>query len=388
MRLRARIGVKATIDDWIGTDFRLATGSDNSPVSTNQTLGQGTNFGKYALWLDRAYIDIHAPPDGLKPFESLKAWIGRAPNPFWTTDLIFSDELNFDGVSLQAVVPFSDSVKGFANVGAFPVFNTDFNFSTNQVVKSASRDKYLFAGQVGADWQATPTIQAKAAAGLFAFSNIEGKLSSPCVITFTTDVCDTDITRTQFRQGGNTLFALRDIVQTVGATASNPQYFGLASKFDVLDLHARLMLAQYHPYDVTLEGEFVKNLAYNRAQVLSRTPVTNLGSVPNPNTSLYPYQGSDTGYMMKVTVGPLDIQKKNEWNVYFGYKYIGSDAVVDAFNDSNFHLGGTNAKGFFTGVDYGVAKGAYLAARWYSAREVSGQPYRNDVVQLDLNAKF
>ena len=40
MRLRARVGIRAQIDDWLSADIRLATGNDDSPVSTNQTLGQ------------------------------------------------------------------------------------------------------------------------------------------------------------------------------------------------------------------------------------------------------------------------------------------------------------------------------------------------------------
>jgi hypothetical protein len=46
----------------------MATGGNNAPVSTNQTLGstnsgnggQGGNFSKYDLWLDRAFIKYEA----------------------------------------------------------------------------------------------------------------------------------------------------------------------------------------------------------------------------------------------------------------------------------------------------------------------------------------
>ncbi len=92
--------------------------------------------------------------------------------------------------------------------------------------------------------------------------------------------------------------------------------------------------------------------------------------------------------MVKVELGRPEITKLNEWNVYFGYKHLDSDSVLDAFTDSTFHFGGTNAKGFFTGVDYGLGKNTYLAARWLSADEVEGPKYRNDVVQVDLNTKF
>ena len=50
--------------------IRLATGENNSPVTENQTLGlankgQGGNFSKYAIWLDRAFLkyEIGGTPD-------------------------------------------------------------------------------------------------------------------------------------------------------------------------------------------------------------------------------------------------------------------------------------------------------------------------------------
>ena len=65
-----------------------------------------------------------------------------------------------------------------------------------------------------------------------------------------------------------------------------------------------------------------------------------------------------------------------------------SDAVVDAFNDSDFRLGGTNAKGYVVGGGVGVAHNVNLVARWLSATEVTGPPYSFDIVMVDLNAQF
>ena len=62
--------------------------------------------------------------------------------------------------------------------------------------------------------------------------------------------------------------------------------------------------------------------------------------------------------------------------------------MLDAFTDSDFHLGGTNAEGFFVGGAYGLYKNTWLAARWMSADEISGLPLSIDVFQLDLNATF
>ncbi len=56
-RLRARLSMDADLSDGFTAGMRLATGSDASPVSPNQTFGgSGGNFSKYSIWLDRAYL--------------------------------------------------------------------------------------------------------------------------------------------------------------------------------------------------------------------------------------------------------------------------------------------------------------------------------------------
>src|SRR3546814_18599788 len=63
-RLRARLGVKAQIDDWISADIRLATRPYNSPVPTNQTPGNDPRTCKYQICLHRATITT-TPPHAL-----------------------------------------------------------------------------------------------------------------------------------------------------------------------------------------------------------------------------------------------------------------------------------------------------------------------------------
>ena len=62
--------------------------------------------------------------------------------------------------------------------------------------------------------------------------------------------------------------------------------------------------------------------------------------------------------------------------------------MLDAFTDSDFHLGGTNSKGWLLGGSYGLTENAWLTARYMSADEIDGPPLGIDVFQLDLNAKF
>jgi hypothetical protein len=71
-----------------------------------------------------------------------------------------------------------------------------------------------------------------------------------------------------------------------------------------------------------------------------------------------------------------------------GYKYLERDAVLDAFTDSDFHLGGTDAKGYYFGFDYAFTPRVSARIRYLSANEIDGPPLGIDVVQLDLNASF
>ena len=85
LRLRARFGVDADLGNGFTAGLRIATGENNSPVTTNQSLGlanqgQGGNFSKYAIWLDRAFLNHEA---GGLPTKNLSLTLGRFDNPFF-----------------------------------------------------------------------------------------------------------------------------------------------------------------------------------------------------------------------------------------------------------------------------------------------------------------
>jgi len=390
-RIRARIGLTAQIDDWITGELRVATGSDSSPVSTNQTLGGSGPFNKYAIWIDRA--DIR-----LKPVEGVELVFGRFANPFWTTELLFDEDLNFDGVAASGRYALTDQIALFGAAGAFPIFNTDFNLGSNNTGAYSSHDRYLFAGQIGGEFKPDDTLGVKLAAGYFVFDKTQGRTSSPCPYYETS--CDTDATRPQFVQFGNTLFPIRNV--TPNPALPNPldspevQYFGLASKFEVLNLHGQVDYTGFRDFGVRVEGDFIKNLAFDRARTAARA-VNNLGPdrlIPDPKDSTKTvripgvWDGGDIGWQAMVSVGKPSLTARGDWRLFGGYRHVESDATLDAFVDSDFHLGGTNAKGWMLGGGYAFGKNTSIGARWLSADAVSGVPYSNDVVQIDLQTRF
>jgi hypothetical protein len=91
---------------------------------------------------------------------------------------------------------------------------------------------------------------------------------------------------------------------------------------------------------------------------------------------------------MKVEVGKPEVAARWDWNVSLAYKYIESDSVLASLNDPDFHLGGTNAKGYILAGNLGLARNAWITMRWLSSTQVTGPPYAVDVYQIDLNARF
>lgn len=396
-RLRARLGMDADLTNGFSAGLRIATGQDNSPVSTNQTLGaSGGNFSKYQLWLDRGYLTW----TGWN--RDVVASIGRFDNPFWSpTDLVWYRELGFDGVALQAKHQFSEAFTPFGVIGAFPIFNTDFNAGTNSQIdgKLASHDKWLFGGQVGFASRFDPVHEFRVAAAFYDFDNVQGQASAPCTVLTSSDNCSSDLSRPLFAQKGNTYMFLRNISfdpAYASGSQSAFQYFGLVQKFRPVVASASFDFADFAPYHIVLDGEFVWNTAFDKSLNARGfvdgylgtpgVPLNNIG--PSTNGSTPAFNGGDKGWMARVTVGNREIKHFGDWNAHFGYKYLESDATLDAFVDPDFGLGGTNLKGYFLGGNVGLSENVWASVRWMSANNIGGIPYAVDVLQVDLNAKF
>ena len=170
LRLRARFGLKAALSESWSASIRIGTGSDNNPVSTTQTLGGG--FGKKDLWLDQGYLTW-------KPSERLSLTGGRIANPFLSTDLLYSNDLNFDGVAAIFNQPLSRDVSLFGTVGAFPVEYSSDTASSNGFDKEDSDNKWMYGAQLGATWKINPQHSLTGALAYYRFDDIEGRRSSP-----------------------------------------------------------------------------------------------------------------------------------------------------------------------------------------------------------------
>lgn len=347
-RLRARLGLNAKITQAISAGLRLATGNLQDPVSTNQTLGQYGN--KYDFVLDRAFVKAHS--DETLPWLTVSA--GRIPNPWFGTDLVWDEDLNFEGAALY-IDPNAQSSKAwrpFLTLGAFPLQEIEKSDTVQ------AKSKWLLGVQTGVEWVRDTNARAKVGLAYYDYRNISGIRNEFGLDAF-------NRTAPQFRQKGNSVFLIDPPTFSL---------YALAADYKLLNLTGMVDLNVSDPVHVIVSGDYVKNIGFDSSKVLART-----GFNLEPETK---------GYMARVAVGMPTMLLKNDWQVFLAYRHLEADAVLDAFTDSDFHLGGTNNKGFILGAQYGLAKNAWLSARWLSSNQISGLPLAIDVVQLDFNAKF
>ena len=353
MLLRARLGVNAKMSPEMSTTLRLTTGSTTDSLSTSQTMGNYDNKVNFAL--DRAFMRYHDAE--ATPWLTVTA--GRMPNPWMGTELLWNENLGFDGVAL-AFDPAANSDaswRPFAGVGAFPLQDVQTSLQNNV------QSKWLYAAQGGVEWVKDNTARAKVGLGYYNFYNVSGALNP------VSGQSTTNLSAPGFRQKGNTLFDI-----TNPPTSTTADVYGLAAEYRVLDLTAVVDLNMYDPVHVILTGDYLKNMAFDQASIKARSGVD--------------VQRQDSGYLLRLAVGMPTMLLRGDWQTSITYRYLEADAVLDAFNDNDFHLGGTNNKGCVLGFQYGLGRGTWLTAKLLSSNEVSGPPLSINTLQVYLNAKF
>ena len=341
-RVRARLGASTDLPDNLEAGVRFTTGDPANPVTTQQTMGN--YFNNYQVVMDLAYLKFTPNPD----FTFIG---GRFKNPFFATDLIWWRDLSFDGFSGTYQAKLSDAFQPFFTVGAFPL--QDISLSTD--------DKYLFAGQAGIDINPHKNLSGKLGVAFYDYQHAQGTANNPAFPD------EYDYTAPVYEQKGNTLFDIQP-------STSTPIY-ALAANYHGLNVTGIFDIAFWNPVHVILTGDYVNNLGFSRSSVERLTGVPDIPS-------------QTQGYLAGLTVGYPEINKRWDWRVYGYYKYLEADAVLDAFTDPDFHLGGTNAKGWALGGDLGLGKNLWASLKWVTTNEIKGPPFGIDSLFVDLNYRY
>lgn len=382
LRERFRIAIDAQVTDGLKAGVRLATSNQYSPVSSNQTLG---NTGQsYQVVIDRAFVQYDFLDS--KHNDWFSVYGGRIANPWMSSELVYSPDLSFEGVAgtfrwhfnqndahvknyhaadangrfgLQTGPQTPDTL--FVTLGAFPL----------QEVNLSTSDKWLFGGQVGADWLVRKNDRFKIATAYYDYQNIRARRNGDNSFA-------NDWTAPQFLQKGNSMAPINVNTGTNSHCSDSESakgaacLYGLASDFKIVNATAMYEFTGFET-PILLSGDYARNVGFNAGDLIKNiAPKTN-------------------AYQVRLDVGASEMRKFNDWNTFVAYRYLERDAVLDAFTDSIFHQGGTNAKGWILGANYGIAKNTWLNLRWFSTDtidEINHQPLSIDTVTLDLNVRL
>src|SRR5262245_49625160 len=247
LRTRLRFGLDTELGyGWSGA-FKLATGNLTDPVSTNQTFGN--TFGRYNVGLDQVFLRYTGTSDNSR--RQFMFTGGRMPNPFASTDIVFDNDLNFDGlvanyrIALQRDQLFYRYV--YLTIGGFPIEEFEIN----------SKDKWLFAGQLGMEWRTDSGTRWRLAGAWYDYENMVG-------VRNVLDSNEFDYTAPKFLQRGNTLFDIRN------DTDPTTNLFALATEYQLFDVTASVDWRLSPAYRITFTGNYVKNVGFDEAEVSDR----------------------------------------------------------------------------------------------------------------------
>jgi hypothetical protein len=357
-RGKARLGVDSDVSDSITAGMRIVTGNTSDLVSETQTL-DGT--APYQFGLDELFIRLDER--NAQKFPWLSVVGGRFLNPYNTpTDLIFHKDLTFTGAAITGRWGFGnggpEQSHVFFTLGAHPL----------QEIALSGQDKWMTAAQLGTNLHWGEGQRLRVSGAFYDYFNITGRLNpadEPGLYNYTAPV---------YERQGNTYF---DICNCNGAS----NLFALASKYRLANVNAtyEMSLGRYM-FGASIDA--VKNVGFNSDQASA-----NVGAYVPARTK---------GYQAEVSFGDPTVLTAGAWRGVLGYRYLQSDAVLDAYTDSDFHFGGTNALGYYVVVDYGLANRVWMRLRYLSSNAIDPPPLvlgpnfemGIDTLQIDLNTRF
>lgn len=276
-------------------------------------------------------------------------------NPYGTpTDLIFHKDLTFEGVAATGRLGLGDGSAEqshlFFTVGAHPL----------QEVALSAQDKWLLGAQFGANLRWGDGQRLRVSGAFFDYLNVTGRLNP---FDSTVD----NFTAPTFLRQGNTYF---NICNNGDPTCD---LYALASRYRLgnINVSYELPVGRY-TFGVTADA--VRNFGFNAARVES-----NFGQYVAARTK---------GLQTEFSFGSPSVLEAGAWRGVLGYRYLQRDAVIDAYTDSDFHWGGTDATGYYFVGDVGVARRVWVRLRYLSSNAIDGPKLGIDTLQVDLNTRF
>ena len=333
--LRLRINADYKVDENFFAGFGLRTNAGGSNLTKGQTeshrsadVDLGNGFGNYGIALSRAFI-------GWTPVPGITLVGGKQDNPFYTTDMVWSSEVNPAGFSQQIDLNKVFGLAGIdlkVNAGQFVVSDNSEDSPTH----NSNRDGFIWQTQLVASAEVASGVRLTIAPGYYS--------SNGAAATYTSYV------------------------------STSPVPYSLEN------LQVLLL-----PGDVTadLAGQKVKflwDLAYN---LDGANRAAQNGFAPAVDTD-------KVAWLLGVQIG--ENKKKGDWSIEANYRRVGAGAVDQVITDADFAFGDINATGLKVGVTYNLGNATTIGAAYYNVNNLLGGTSGGDntsrILQADVSVKF
>ncbi|MBI4970861.1 MAG: putative porin [Candidatus Omnitrophica bacterium] len=332
-RFRVRYGFEKTFSDQMKVGFSLTTadgqvgGTSTDPTSSNQTL---TNLFNYKnVWFDKAYATYTPNWAKIGPVEKLEVTAGKANNPFeiGSSEIIWDRDVKPEGVYEKINVNLIDSdnfdLKGYLLAGQYVLMESSALASPNSLNAATTGDSELWAIQGGLNPVFYTPFLERPVDFLTAFSYYN-----------------------YMNYGQNNNF-------TLGGTSlarGNPNVSGPTSQLDTREFQVVETYNEIAIYPYGFPTRFFVDIADN----VGASPIGNQGG-----TILH----SDFAWALGTRLG--SVNKKGDWEARYEYRYIGANAVVGAFSDSDFGNGYAGKQGSVLKLSYCITDSLIFSCSGY-----------------------
>lgn len=332
-RIRLRLGLDTKSIEGFKAGVGISTGTTTDPKSTDVTLGDGFSFKNIVL----NYGYGQYAPRWHIPVETTFT-AGKFKNPFWEPiNALVDGDINPEGAALQLKYNIDPNTNVFLNYGFLYLGDTF----------PKTKDPLQNVIQPGVSWKINDSVKVKSTVD-FWLAEVKGMKqlnNTPGTNTLARNADQGPTSDIVYQNDYNS------VVPKLEAGFTGP-FFGHNLGF---------------PY-FGVFGEYIDNLSAS---------------------------AKGTGWIAGFKLGNETIADKFQWQLLYDHRVIEKNAFLDAYPDSEFYGGKTNAGGDHVGFNFGLSKNSWIALSYYNTRNLtrltadSGSSRLGlQTIEADWNIKF
>ena len=396
-RFRLRIGADVQLGDQFFAGVTLATGQPAD--SNNQTYTEG--YDNYSIYVDKAFA-------GWTPNDWFTIVLGKQANPFYTTDLVWSPDLNPQGA--VETINLSNAFLPENNPISLQLISMQGALYGGASFTGGSDTAGQFVEQLKATWKINkdvsitfaPGYMTETAASLTGLQNSENfskttdAFTAPAGVQVQTTTTTTETKTIKYASNGQPSITYTPVNTTTTVTTTTPTAGSPRSVTTVTNNAQTQVTIPYgakgNPLktDLALANKaFVTTTTTGGGTTTVTSPASiapaqetrdlsiitapgdvsfRLGGIPTKLYWDFAYntEGADratTEYFLSTHSSQDDYAwlvglqlgqniHAGDWSVYANYRRVGMDSIDPNLNDSNFALSYLNVQGFKIGLSY------------------------------------